>query len=340
MAHIFAFDLVVPALAYPRDASIVRLFTLDFARQTGSQTRSRVRMLEFQSNEVSVEHQVWTLREQIRHLERWRENMEGSRSKCSSNRVVHRKSIGHHYTASIDCEDLRENHSTPRAKKASAAAGVVDQMDLLELIFTRLNLPALRLLKAVNKRFAASARRTLLSPSWLSRGNGTNLHAFRRLFASICTFSLPLRVVIESFCPDTQDWSYINATLLHLRVKRHGRGLDACLVPLEILVEIEGEGLHEDPDSILQHSRTGGSRIYTRKLAWDLSILGGIVEERDNGLGLLRPILEELSHACHAMGEPPVVGPTLAEMLNHTTQVTFRNRHPRAKRSTMHKHHA
>jgi hypothetical protein len=77
--------------------------------------------------------------------------MEGS---TSFNIVVHKKSIGHQYTASIDCEDLRENHSTPRAKRISAAAGVVDQMDLLELIFTRLSLPAFRLLKAVMSKKA------------------------------------------------------------------------------------------------------------------------------------------------------------------------------------------
>jgi hypothetical protein len=209
-----------------------------------------------------------------------------------------------------------DHHGKLSVPHTSAAAVVLNQTDLLELILTWLNLPALRLLKAVNKRFVASARRTLLSPSWLALENGNNLYHFRRLFASMSSFELPMRVVLEHFSPDNEKWSHTHATLLHIRVKRHGRGHKARLVPLEILLEVEGEGLHEDPVRLqCCASGIGYDNHYTRRVAWDLSTMGCVVKEANMGLGLIRPVLSELSEACCKLCEPPVVGSTLAEII-------------------------
>eukprot|EP00966_Prymnesium_polylepis_P228337 5284712-Prymnesium_polylepis.1 len=50
----------------------------------------------------------------------------------------------------------------------TAAAAVFHQRDLVWLVLRHLNLPALRLLKPLNKCVAAAARRVLLSTEWLA----------------------------------------------------------------------------------------------------------------------------------------------------------------------------
>eukprot|EP00966_Prymnesium_polylepis_P155525 3592439-Prymnesium_polylepis.2 len=88
---------------------------------------------------------------------------------------------------------------------------------------------------------------------------------------------------------------------------------------------VDGEGLHEDPVRLQSH----GCCLHTRLQAWDLSAGASIVAEENMGLGLLRPVLSEMSQNCEAMREPPVVGPTVAELLSTAAECGRRFAGPR-----------
>jgi hypothetical protein len=197
---------------------------------------------------------------------------------------------------------------------SNAAASVFENDELLQLILHALDLPALRLLKATNRCVASVARRLLCSPDWLAAGSasGRNLHDARRLFASKRAFKLPMRVAIERYCPRTGAWTRSLGTLLHLRVGASGSRHDRRFWPIELRLAVDGEGLHEDPARLLSH----GGCIHTRLQAWGLSAGASIVQEENAGLGLVRPVVGELSRSCAALHEPPVVGPTVAELLS------------------------
>ena len=175
-----------------------------------------------------------------------------------------------------------------------------------------MDLPALRLLKATNRCVASAARRVLCSAEWLVTNNAKNLQDVRRLFASKRAFQLPLCVVLERFCPRTGTWTRKQGTLLHLKAKPCGGRHERRFYPVEIRLVVDGEGLHEDPVRLRSH----GCCLHTRLQAWDLSAGASIVAEENMGLGLLRPVLSEMSRNCGAMHEPPVVGPTIAELLS------------------------
>jgi hypothetical protein len=200
----------------------------------------------------------------------------------------------------------------PPAPPSTAAAAVFEHAELLELVMSSLDLPALRLLKPTNRCVASVARRVLRSPAWLAAGGAENLHDVRRLFASQQSFKLPMRVVLERFCPRSGAWSRTLATLVHLRAKRCGSQRECRFRPLEVRLIVDGEGLHEGVERLCSH---GGS-LYTRLQAWDLSENASIVEEGGTGLGLVRPVLSELLPSCDALREPPVVGSTVAELLS------------------------
>ena len=197
-----------------------------------------------------------------------------------------------------------------RFKPQNAAACVFEQAELLELILRHLDVPALRLLKPVNQSVANVARRLLLAPSWLQLNDFGNLRHIRRVFASKRAFKLPLRVALEHFCCRTGIWTHKFGTLLRLKVKRRKTANGPYIWPTEILLEIDGEGLHETMDCIGLLGR------FTRLQAWDFSHeTASIVEEQHDGLGLVRPVLAELVKSCGALCQPPVVGPSLAELI-------------------------
>ena len=199
------------------------------------------------------------------------------------------------------------------AEVGSAASRVFEQPELLELILRHMALPALRMLKATNRRIASSTRDMLMAPSWLVANSGKNLHDIRRLFASRRDFKLPMRVVIERLCPKTGTWTYKLGTLLRIRAKKYGdRKHGRTLQPVEIGLEVDGEGLHENPTRLLSH----GCCLYTRVQPWELSIHEASITEEDNmGLGLIRPVLPEMVESCRALNEHPIVGLTVAELL-------------------------
>ena len=196
----------------------------------------------------------------------------------------------------------------------TAASFVFQNAELVELILHTLDLPALRLLKTTCRSVASVARRVICSPEWLAAGSTSarNLYDIRRLFSSKRAFKLPMRVVIERYNPRSGAWTRLLGTLLHLRVGSSGRRDERHFWPVELRLEVDGEGLHEDPLRLLSH----GNCLYTRLQSWDLSACASIVSEENAGLGLLRPVLGELALSCAALHEPPIVGPTVAELLS------------------------
>jgi len=198
------------------------------------------------------------------------------------------------------------------AEVGSAASRVFEQPELLELILRHMALPALRMIKATNRCIASSTRDMLLAPSWMVANSGKNLYDIRRLFASKRDFKLPMRVVIERLCPKTGTWTYKLGTLLRIRAKKYGdRKHGRTLQPVEIGLEVDGEGLHENPTRLLSH----GCCLYTRVQPWELSLQASITEEDNMGLGLIRPVLSEMVGICRALNEHPIVGLTVAELL-------------------------
>ena len=199
--------------------------------------------------------------------------------------------------------------NTPSAATStlSAAAEVFQQRDLLELVLRHLDLPALRMLRPINRFVASLACRVVCSARWLAIPK--NLYDARRLFASRRRFSLPLRVALERFCPRTRTWTRSLGTLHHLHVGHLGPKHDRHFFPLEIQLAIDGEGLYEDPGRLQVYSS------HTRLVAWDLTHNGSIREETHVGLGLLRPVLSEMVASCSALHEPVIVGATVAELL-------------------------
>ena len=201
--------------------------------------------------------------------------------------------------------------NTPSAatNTLSAAAEVFQQRDLLELVLRHLDLPALRMLRPINRFVASLACRVVCSARWLAIPK--NLHDARRLFASRRRFTLPLRVALERFCPRTRTWTRSLGTLHHLHVGHLGPKHDRHFFPLEIQLAIDGEGLYEDPGRLQMYHGTG----HTRLQAWDLTSQASIFEETHMGLGLLRPVLSEMVASCSALHEPVIVGATVAELL-------------------------
>ena len=191
----------------------------------------------------------------------------------------------------------------------SAAAAVFQQRDLLELILRHLDLPALRMLRPISRCVASLACRVVCSAEWLAPP--PNLCEVRRVFASKKRFKLPLRVALERFCPRTRTWTRSLGTLHHLSALPVGPKHDRTFFPVELQLAVDGEGLHEDPARLTK----GWGARHTRLQAWDLTSGASIVEDEDQGLGLLRPVLSEMVLGCGALQQPVVVGATVAELL-------------------------
>eukprot|EP00966_Prymnesium_polylepis_P022344 514234-Prymnesium_polylepis.1 len=78
-----------------------------------------------------------------------------------------------------------------------------------------------------------------------------------------------------------------------------------------MLLVLDGEGLHEDPARLTAFGYSG----HTRLQPWDVGLDCSVFPEEHMGLALLRPVLPQLERTCREMGEPPVVGLTVAELL-------------------------
>ena len=252
---------------------------------------------------------VEALHARLHALETWKAKIKLPSTSCARKR--RRLSAPERATSPWSRCSSKSEHRTTAITPATAAAVFFQQQDLLQLALQHLDLPALRLLKATNHCVASAARRVLCGAEWLATNNAKNLHDVRRLFASKRAFQLPLRVVLERFCPRTGTWTRRQGTLLHLKAKQCGSRHERRFYPVEIRLVVDGEGLHEDPVRLRSH----GCCLHTRLQAWDLSVGASIVAEENMGLGLLRPVLSEMSRNCEAMHEPSVVGPTVAELL-------------------------
>jgi hypothetical protein len=269
------------------------------------QVRSTIMSLTLTKAEYYVPVSVVeALHDRLQALETWKARIKLPSTSCARKR--RRLSAPEQATSSWSRCSSKSDHRT------TAAAVFFQQQDLLQLALQHLDLPALRLLKATNRCVASAARRVLCGAEWLATNNAKNLHDMRRLFASKRAFQLPLRVVLERFCPRTGTWTRRQGTLLHLKAKPCGGRHERRFYPVEIRLVVDGEGLHEDPVRLRSH----GCCLHTRLQAWDLSTGASIVAEENMGLGLLRPVLSEMSRNCGAMHEPPVVGPTIAELLS------------------------
>lgn len=238
----------------------------------------------------TIHNMVEALHQRLAVLEAWKATNERPRRRASN--------------------AIKQSAVTQSDVTQSAAAVVFQQRDLLVLILRHLDLPALRMLRPTNRCAASIACLVVCSAVWLAVPQ--NLNDVRRVFASKRRFKLPLRVALERFCPRTRTWSRSLGTLHRLRVGHQGPKHDRTFFPVEIQLAIDGEGMHEGPDRLLQH---GGAQ-HTRRLAWDLSLYGSIVDEKDMGLGLLRPVLSEMVIGCGALKQSVIVGATVAELLH------------------------
>lgn len=210
----------------------------------------------------------------------------------------------------VSREAEAEKEEEEQKKKSEGDTGPADIVlgtrELLMLVFTHLDLPAMRLLKATNKTFASSARRVFFSKEWLAyevAGLKTNMDYLRKMFERKRGFALPLRVVLEKY---TDGWTWKFGTLHYLRVRTVPvKGQEDRIVPVDMRLVVDGEGLHESPERI---SNAGYSRIHA---GIDAPLWG----DNKFGLGCIRPVLEELVPHCVSMGVEPVVGTTLFNLL-------------------------
>jgi hypothetical protein len=239
---------------------------------------------------------VEALHARLHALETWKAKIKLPSTSCARKR--RRLSAPEQATSPWSRCSSKSEQRTTAITPATAAAVFFQQQDLLQLALQHLDLPALRLLKATNRCVASAARRVLCSAEWLATNNAKNLHDVRRLFASKRAFQLPLRVVLERFCPRTGTWTRKQGTLLHLKAKPCGGRHERRFYPVEIRLVVDGEGLHEDPVRLHSH----GCCLHTRLQAWDLSAGASIVAEENMGLGLLRPALSEMSENCDPTG--------------------------------------
>ena len=241
----------------------------------------------------TIHNMVEALHQRLAVLEAWKATTERPRRRASN--AIKQSAV---------------TQSDVAQSTQSAAAVVFQQRDLLELILRHLDLPALRMLRPTNRCAASIACRVVCSAVWLAVPQ--NLNDVRRVFASRRRFKLPLRVALERFCLRSRTWTRSLGTLHRLRVGHSGPKHDRTFFPVEIQLSIDGEGMHEDPDRLLKHA---GAQ-HTRLQAWDLSCGASIVDEKDMGLGLLRPVLSEMVIGCGALQQPVIVGATVAELLH------------------------
>lgn len=217
------------------------------------------------------------------------------------------------------------------ARAPSAAQALVDSGDLLPLVLQHLDLPQLLLAKPVCRAVARAARRTVCSPSWLRAASCTNLHALRLAFAAKSIgFKLPMRVCLERFDWASACWrrSYgtlraLTAELAPQSIRQFDDDREACCCRVRhIRFELDGEGAFEGTSRLFKggsglgpaYDCSGWVPTRAHAAGSDLHDDRHDVLEDADGLGLLRPVAMEAS--CEAVGEPPLLGCRVSELVH------------------------